>query len=581
MKLPLLFLMIFSASLNAQLYIGPSPKTDTYIYARDRLIYVEKDLHLNENHKKETEASIYLRKGAQLLQGNKLTNNNRGSGKISVFQTGTSNAYDYNYWAMPVVINDKNIQVNDYLYEPLSKTESREAKLISALDGSSDPLSISSRWIYAFSGINYSNWQFAGDHFDLLPGEGFTMKGVNGNNLNEIEGRPVNAGSAQIYDFRGIPNDGQIKLSIRQEQVLLIGNPYPSALNLDKFLTENTNTTGIAYFWDSRKDGNSHYLSDYEGGYGTYSPGTGIYIPPAFIKQGDGMATGESGSVYNRKMIPIGQGFMVIGKKDGEVIFQNSHRQFQKEEPGISQFKSHISENPSFNLNIEIDGSYIQKLALVFSDESSPEEDHAMDAKKMNEDLQDISWSINSEAFVINVRPYLNKELIPLRLILNKDSELKFSINEMINFNPDRMFIYDAVDDLYFGIKTGYLKIDLPAGEYPDRFFFSFIENVPGEAVQGGSADTEALKPKNILLNSIDIFQNNLQQQLEVKMLYDSDFREIGLFNLNGKQVFYKNFNSKEKEFNYHTGNLSNAVYIVKVKTSDNRELTKKIGIRN
>ncbi len=582
MKLPLIFSMIFCVTgIYAQLYIAPSANSDSYMYVKDRLVYVQNEVYLVENKKEETKANVYLRKGSQLLQGEKNSSINKGSGQLSVFQEGTSNAFDYNYWSMPVKVNMGKL--NDYIFEPITNTHSRNSRLISALDGQTNPLSISNRWIYTFAGSNYSNWLFAGDNFDLLPGEGFSMKGVNGTNLNQIEEQPINKGNAQIYDFRGIPGDGIIELPIKKEQVLLIGNPYPSAIDLDKFLIENTSTTGIAYFWDSRENGNSHYLSDYEGGYGTYSPGTGIYVPPVFKKYFDESETGNTGKHYERKISPIGQGFMVIGKKDGNLSFKNSHRLYQKEDPAISIFKSGEEPSPLINLNIEIDSTYIQKLVLVLKPGTTIGEDHAMDARKMNSNPNDISWSIFNEAYVVNVRPKVEEELIPLKVILDKDSELKFTIGDLVNFDPFRVFIYDAQDDLYFNIKTGYLKIDLPFGEYQDRFYLSFIEKNPTATGEDHDKETPdaLLKPENILLNSIEIFQNNPEHQLEVKMLYDSEISSIRLYDLNGKMIFTENFKTKAKEFNFPTGNLSNAVYIVKVNTTDNKELTKKIGIKN
>ncbi len=582
MKLPLLFLMIFTASgINAQLYVTPSEKSDSYIYAKDRLIFVRNEIVLSENKKPDTKASIYLRKDSHLLQGEKTSNKNKGTGKISVFQEGTSNAYDYNYWSLPVLVDQNDSKLNDYLFEPISSTNSKNAKLISALDGQSNPLSISSRWIYTYSGINYSSWAFIGDHFDLLPGEGFTMKGVTGINLNEIEGEPINKGNAQTYDFRGTPNDGHIELPVKKDQLLLVGNPYPSALDLNKFLIENTSTTGIAYFWDSKENGNSHILADYEGGYGTYSPGVGMYVPPMFKRYSNDTETGESGRFYERKISPIGQGFMIRGKNDGVLSFKNSYRIFKKEHPDYSVFKSPETEISFMKLQVEIDSTYIQDLVLVFKEDSSTEEDHAMDARKMNENPKDISWNISNMAFVINVRPRIDQELIPLKVILDKDSAMKFSIGELTNFNPDRIFLYDSKDDLYFGIKTGSLKIYLPKGEYNDRFFLSFIEKLQSDSNTEEKTISPEIKPANVLLNSIEIFQNNLEHQLEVKLLYDAGIQKLSLYDLNGKLYYFENFKNLEKEFNFPTGNLSNAVYIVKVNTTDNRELTKKISIRN
>ena len=584
MKLPLLFLSIFSAtSLSAQLYVAPSGGSDGYIYVKDRLLYVEEDIFLKENPKKESEANIYLRKGSQLLQGSKNENQNKGTGKISVFQKGTANAFDYNYWSLPVKLPGDNLKLSNYIHDPKGPLYSLNATLTNAVNGSSIPLNISSTWLYTFTGTNYSNWAYIGDHFDLFPGEGFTMKGVNGINMQEIEGTAVNQGNSQTYDFRGLPNDGTIELPIKKDQILLVGNPYPSALDLDKFLIENTSTTGIAYFWDSRENGNSHYLSDYEGGYGTYSPGAGFYIPPVFRKFSTGGETGQSGKYFERRISPVAQGFMVIGKKDGFIRFSNTHRIYQKEQENLSVFKNQVTERSSMNLKIEIDSTYVQDLALVFDANSTVEEDHARDARKMNHDPANISWDISNSEFVINVRPLKDQELIPLNIDLENTAELTFYVDDLQNFNPDRVFIYDAQDDLFFSIKTGYLKIRLQEGEYANRFFVSFVEKLPGNSsADDAVSDKKAfMKPGNILLNTLDIFQNNFQQQLEIKVLYDSEIRQVRLYDLNGKLFYEQKFKYGVKDFDFPTGNLSNAVYIVKVNTADNKELTKKIGIKN
>ncbi|MUP45447.1 T9SS type A sorting domain-containing protein [Gramella sp. BOM4] len=581
MKLPLLFLMIFSFNcLSAQLYVGPSQEGDSYIYVKDRLLFVRDGIELSENKKKETAASIFLRKDSQLLQGNKESSKNSGNGSLSVFQTGTSNAFDYNYWSLPVYSDSPGNRLNDYIFEPLDKTESRKANLISGLDGQASPLNISNRWIYTFAGTSYSNWEYAGNHFSAKPGIGFTMKGVNGSNLLEIEEKPVNPGSAQTYDFRGLPNDGKIEIVIAKDQMLLVGNPYPSALNLDKFLFENKSSTGIAYFWDSKPGGTSHYLADYEGGYGTYSPGAGLYVPAIFRKYPGG-ETGETGAYIGRKYAPVGQGFLIMGKSDGTISFENSQRIYQKMEKGISEFKLPETSIPAMRINIEIDSLFTRQIVLAFREDSTKDDDHAMDARRMDKTSGDVSWELSGENFVVNVRPKQDEELIPLSIELDKETELKFYIEELLNFDPDRIFLYDSKDDLYFGIKTGYLKLKLPAGTYSDRFFISFLEKLPLVTTTGQNEGVFKPKPPNVLLNTIDIFQNNKLEQLEVKILYDTGLESVQLFDLNGKLIFKENLKGSPKEFNFSTGKLSPAVYIAKVKTSDNKELTKKIGVKN
>ena len=222
---------------------------------------------------------------------------------------------------------------------------------------------------------------------------------------------------------------------------------------------------------------------------------------------------------------------MIIGKKDGVVHFQNSQRVYQKEVPEVSLFKSSESIYSSIILNIELDSTYVRQLALAFNPNSTVDEDHAMDARKMDGANDDISWSISEEDFVINIRPKIDEELIPLRIKLTKGTSLRFSVAEFDNFNPDRMFIYDAKENLYFGIKTGYLKMNLPEGDYQDRFFISFIEKLPSENPKTDIlvAEESTGKLPIILLNTIEIFQNNQLEQLEIKLLYDTELSNLQL----------------------------------------------------
>ncbi|MEO2128815.1 MAG: T9SS type A sorting domain-containing protein [Christiangramia sp.] len=584
MKLLLILFGLFAVLPSySQLSIQSNDQAEHFLYVRDRELFVQKELRLAQTNTSSLQAALYLRKDAQLLQGEKKDNENIGNGNISVFQTGTSNAYQYNYWGMPVrILPNLQFLFNDFVAEPLDKITSRKVTLISQLDGKSIPLSISSKWLYKFSGKTYSSWEFLGNDFNLKSGEGFSMKGVNGNNFSEIEGQPINPGSAQIYNFLGMPNDGEIDLDIEKDQVILVGNPYPSALDLNKFLLENTATTGIAYFWDSSKSLNSHYLKDYEGGYGMYSPGANLYLPPAFIRFSDYSFTGETGKFVARRFAPIAQGFMVIGKNTGKIIFKNSQRVYQKPDALLSQFKAPSENIPSLILNIETDSTYIRQLGLAFRSDSSIEEDHAMDAEMFDEKPNEIAWSISGENYAINVRPLLDQELIPLNIYLKEAAELQFSISELRNFNPDRIFIYDSREGLYYSIKTGYYKMRLDAGEYLDRFYLSFLEKSPVEPEPLISPASEKLnKPKNVLLNSLEIFQNNLEEQLEIKMLYEANLQMLRLYTINGRLVSLKEFRGQEKEFQLATGNLSTGVYIVKVNTSDAKEITKKIEIRN
>ncbi|MFZ0489852.1 MAG: T9SS type A sorting domain-containing protein [Salegentibacter sp.] len=577
------FLPVLSFS---QLSISPSPVGASYVFVKDEVLFVQQDVHLEKNNSSQLEASLYLRGDAQLIQGEKVSNLNSGNGLLSLFQEGTSNAYDYNYWSLPVADNlSNNNQFGSVFFEPLDVTKSIPAKMISGLDGTANPLSISRKWLYKFSGKQYNDWQYIGDSFDVLPGEGFTMKGVNGINSIAIFGILNNPGSQQRYDFRGKPNDGEIRLKINKDQAVLTGNPYPSALDLKQFLLENPASTGIAYFWDSRPGGSSHYLQDYEGGYGLYSPGANAYVPAVFeAYDGNGEAadlTGGYGQLYGREFAPVAQGFMLIGQQDGTIVFKNSYRRFQKENPENSEFKKPLSgetttnEIPNLRLNISFNRLYTRQLLLAFNERATSGVDRAMDAQSFSDLDSDAGWKFEDGNYIVDVRPFNSEDKIPLSVQLKEDSGLVFQITSFKDFQPLDIFLFDAEDNAYYNIAGESKSFQLPKGNYPQRFFLCFRDF---SVVPNALASAKEIKP---IKNSVDIFQNNERSQLEVRLPEETDLKELKLHNLNGAVVFSSKINEKERHLEFPTSGLQNAVYIVELFTSDNKKLVKKVNIKN
>ncbi len=241
---------LFTIQLSfAQLSVIPSKNgSSNYVFVKSGNLFVEKEIHLGLNSSPETEASLYLREEAQLVQGPQQQKENWGDGLLSVFQEGTSNAYDYNYWGSPVSSSQNGLFGISMLYQPQTLTRSRRSQNTSSLNGTASPLNISSRWIYTYNGDGYSSWNFVGAAIAIAPGLGFTMKGTDGQDLTIVEGRANNPGAAQRYDFRGTPNSGKIEVAVAAGELVLVGNPYPSALDLSLFLLQNS---GIEDFYSS------------------------------------------------------------------------------------------------------------------------------------------------------------------------------------------------------------------------------------------------------------------------------------------------------------------------------------------
>lgn len=563
--------MLFSAlPAFSQLYIKPHQDNSSYLFVEGGLLFVEKGIELQINPSIESKASIYLRNEGQLVQGNS-NSLNTGNGLISVFQEGVASAYTYNYWSLPV---EKTSGSEKILFEPLDKLKSVEAHFTSDLNGRSNPLTIAERWIYKFAGTGYSDWTYLGKSFDLLPGEGYTMKGVDGTDFEtELYGKPNNPGNQQRYDFRGKPGNGSIKLPVEEGRTKLIGNPYPSAIDLNMFLQENTATTGIAYFWDSALV-DSHYIEDYEGGYGAYSPagGNNGYVPAVFhnFDSGGNFAaeTGETGGYYSRRYTPIAQGFLVLGSQNGNVNFKNEYRVFKKENPSQSEFKqAEELVQPHFRMNISFGNKYVRQLLLILDPEATVEVDHAKDAENLSALNSDGGWLLQDENYLINVLPIIEGMEIPLFLKVAEPMEVVF---HKINPSPQipALYLFDSEENLYHDLMEKDFAKHLSAGNYSGRFKITFRNGKISP-----NPETPAIPPQ------LKIIHNKPQEFFEIFIPDSRKINSIFLFDALGKKI--KEI-PPEKDSNitrFSTENLSVGVYFIKITGVEGPLFSKKVII--
>ena len=389
----IIFILSVLFSLNtvfAQIYV----KDNSFIFNKGTVVYAKGNLELNGAN-----SNFYLRNEGQFLQGGTTPNgDNKGIGNLSIFQEGTANNFGYNYWCSPVGVPvdtavNNYFQLDQVIKRPSDNVTSQTPTFTSSVDGTTTNtlLTISNRWIYKYiAQNNYSQWSYVGQSGTVLSGLGFTMKGVSGDDtLAGIGETTVNnpSGSGglndyQRYDFRGKPNEGTIDIEVDAPTVLdqypnstLTGNPYPSAINLNLFLLENsgysinyssgvvTNLSspapasgiinGNAYFWEHEKPATSHVLVQYIGGYGTYVPNnTNAFSPGTYNNASwntytaDGTPIPGGGATgterYKRMFCPVGQGFMVRGTANGFAQMKNLYRAFVKES---------VANNSEFNRN--------------------------------------------------------------------------------------------------------------------------------------------------------------------------------------------------------------------------------------
>lgn len=619
-------------------YAQITVKDNSYIFNKGTIVYSRGNLNLQG-----TNSNFYLRNEGQFIQGTTAASTNTGVGSLSVFQEGTVNNFGYNYWCSPignasVAVGNENFGVG-MLKIPTTSTNSNPATLSSAvLNGlsSNGALTIATYWIYKFlASDNYSQWISVGSSSTIAAGEGFTMKGASGtDSVNPGETVANNPGNAQRYDFRGKPNDGTIDITVTGPTIgtqypnsTLTGNPYPSAINLNYFLLENSGysvnyLTGVvstggpvdvingnAYFWEQLKPATSHVLTQYIGGYGVYSPNNtnanspGTYAAPTwktYNPDGSINTTGAgSGSTYKRMFSPVGQGFMVQGKGVGTFTAQmkNVYRTFVKE--GIannSQFERNSNtlvsndwdeipnvagvdytqfsrnEVPQIKIQTILNNEFTKETILAFNPFTSDGYDNAMDAVSADDNLtNDVYFSLtgSEKSFVITTLPFDINKRIPFTLKAGSQATFKTTVSDIINFNEaENIYLYDNVSGIYHDIKNTSFELNLPAGIYQNRFEITFLN-------QALSVNDNSVKDNLLVL------QNNSNQLLTILNSSLLEIESIQLFDITGKQIFNKKGLNINPKYDFSTASLSDGVYLVKIYTKDSLSKSHKIIVSN
>ncbi|MDB2385548.1 discoidin domain-containing protein, partial [Polaribacter sp.] len=225
----------------------------------------------------------------QLVQTHIGLSNVQGNGKLFRDQSTTvPNVYRYNYWSSPVrEIGANSFRVAEVLHDGNVPTFENSPEIdITWTDGydgmpgvtatapdytDGTPLTLSSYWIYSFlNGVDASGWVQQRQTGILQRGQGYTMKSTGQNPQN--------------FTFIGSPNDGSITFNFLANTTSVLGNPYPSAIDADKFITTNINSIeGTLYFWEHTGEDNivegastGHNITGYQGGYSQRNLAMGI-----------------------------------------------------------------------------------------------------------------------------------------------------------------------------------------------------------------------------------------------------------------------------------------------------------------
>nr|WP_315213608.1 LamG-like jellyroll fold domain-containing protein [uncultured Flavobacterium sp.] len=577
-------------------------------------IIINNDNKLQNDWYLKLDGKIDLVGQSQLVQTTNSDLDAASSGSIERDQQGQSNKYNYNYWSSPVnpvntTDNNTNYTVADVMKDGTTTTP-QNITWVSGYDGSlTAPISLANYWIFKFENnlSLYANWIQVGQSGALRVGQGYTLKGCG-------------VSGTQNYTFTGKPNNGTITSNtVSAGQLLLVGNPYPSALDGYTFIEDNLNTinttqqnglNGSLYFWEHSSDNNTHILVDYKGGYAVLNLSGGVApVVPAGIS-----GVGLSAKIP-KQYIPVGQGFFVFGKTGGggPVIFNNGQRSFQKESDlpaSVSNtlFKTNTTgkkakvvvtnandpvkkdTNKKIRLGFNSSNNYHRQVLLAFMGEKATSGiDYGYDARRMDNYPNDMYLINGNEKLVIEGESVFNKKSsYPIGVKTATAGVVEFKLDSLENFNKEQpIYIYDDVTKTYNDIREKGYKVTLPQGENKTRFALRFNAktknntngnngNFENEEDEKNNSDANRAVEQTVTDNQNNDYDITITHLQESNMLIinntkpDVTVEKVTLYNSIGQSVNSWEVGQQTTQQNIQIpiSSISTGIYIAQIKTT-------------
>jgi hypothetical protein len=490
-----------------------------------------------------------IKNNGNLIQINNVSN----TGNISMERTAFVDSTDYVYWSSPVAgFSSTNIS-----------TYSNNANLY--------------KWVPTIPGNGigeFGNW--ANTTETMVVGKGYIERGLNNAAMNS----PMNFTST----FIGVPNNGNITTPISRgtyntigtypspysptnatqddDNWNLLGNPYPSSISANAFLTANaTKISGFINIWRHGIAPNTSTLDPFYNNY-AYN-----YDPTDYLTYN---LSGPSSPLGFDGYIAAGQGFIVLmnplsASSSMTASFNNSMRS-----SGYRNDQFYRTENtntdtfPEGRIWLDLVSSTSSCSMLVaYVNGATNQKDQMYDAQA---DLK-ASFNIYSlldgyDRNIIQGRsvPFDQNDLIPLAIKVPTSGSFTIFIKGIDGLlSNQNIFLEDKLLNLIHNLRTVPYTFTANQGEILDRFVLRFTNQ---------TLSTN----DNVYADQVTIFVNN---HINVKSLGES-IQEISIYDVLGKTVLdRKKINQQEiilSEIKTTTGML-----IVKVILDNDVVITKKV----
>jgi trimeric autotransporter adhesin len=475
-----------------------------------------------------TPSSITVENNGTILQPNN-TATNLNTGNISYNRTTPAlAAFDFVYWSTPVAgQNLQNIGFatgNQYNY--LFNSDSS---------------------VYNWIGINTAS--------------GYTM--ANGIGYATRNTATSTAGASKT--FTGVPNNGDIPVTIKsngettasptQKLANLIGNPYPSAINIVNFYNDNSAKMHRTFnIWTH----NSPYEST------TNSYDTDDYLVATINPDNTTVdVVYPSGlSSYNGH-IAAGQAFFINGSNNGTdtVTFKNSQRVGANNNQFYRNATNNTVEVNSFKLNISNPLGFFKQTYIGYSNITTNDFDNQYDyAYPVGANENRLYTVLGNSLLGFQYKaPFVNTDEVVLGFNNTVAGEFKMELDSpSAYFDNQDIFVKDNLLNTYHNLKVSPYIFTEPTGVNTSRFKIVY---------------QNPLGINNHTIEEILVYKN---ENMIFAKAGNNKIATVKIFDISGRLLVEKN-NINDAAFSYNASQFSQQILLVQVTTKDNKTWTKKV----
>jgi hypothetical protein len=178
----------------------------------------------------------------------------------------------------------------------------------------------------------------------------------------------------------------------------------------------------------------------------------------------------------------------------------------------------------------------------------------------------DMYFVLDNKEYVQAATSFDITKRFPVGFKNNTASTFRIAVADFVNFNEtENVYLYDKTTNVYHDIKNAEYQFQIEPGVHNERFEITFL--------------AETLSNPKFDGTTLDVVQNNTNQNLIIHNPNAQDIKEVGLYDLTGKRILRKTKLGSNEYYQFSTSGLSESIYIVKVITADKNELNKKISI--